>query len=105
MPRPVGSKDQRKASADAHRESCISEAKNLVNEGEAGYVTARQKLGIPAATVFHRNHGRQNRHQAHEYQQTLSAAEEDELVEWLRELDRWGLHLRRSLVINLSTRW
>jgi hypothetical protein len=50
--------------------------------------------------VFHRNHGRQNRHQAHEYQQTLSAAEEDELVEWLRELDRWGLHLRRSLVIN-----
>ncbi|KAJ6603054.1 hypothetical protein B0H10DRAFT_1957965 [Mycena sp. CBHHK59/15] len=64
MPRLVGSNGQRKAAAEVHHESCILEARDLVNEGEADYATAGQKLGIPPATVFHHNHGRRNTHQA-----------------------------------------
>ncbi|KAJ7874111.1 hypothetical protein B0H13DRAFT_1894666 [Mycena leptocephala] len=61
---------------------------------------AAQKYGIAKHTLWHRDHRRKNRQKAHEDEQTLDAVEEDELVDWLRELDEWGLHLRRSLVIS-----
>ncbi|KAF7335119.1 CENP-B protein [Mycena venus] len=98
MPRPVGSAGQRKAAAELDRESKISEAVDLANKG-VPHRLAGQKLGIPPATVWHRQHGRRNRRKAHTEEQSLSVAEEDEIIEWLKELDRWRLHLRRGLVI------
>jgi hypothetical protein len=68
---------------------------NLVQDGQAA-----QKYGTAKHTLWHRDHRRENRPKAHEDEQTLDAVEEDELVDWLRELDEWGLHLRRSLVIS-----
>ncbi|KAJ7899704.1 hypothetical protein B0H13DRAFT_1883792 [Mycena leptocephala] len=68
---------------------------NLVQDGQAA-----QNYGIAKHTLWHRDHRRKNRQKAHEDEQTLDAVEEVELVDWLRELDEWGLHLRRSLVIS-----
>jgi hypothetical protein len=67
--------------------------------GEARQATLRlaKKDGIAKHTFWHRDHRRQK---AHEDEQTLDAVEEDELVDWLRELDEWGLHLRRSPVVS-----
>ncbi|KAJ6533441.1 hypothetical protein DFH09DRAFT_1092485 [Mycena vulgaris] len=44
MPRPVGSDGQRKAAAEARRESCISEARDLVNEPSGVFTGFRPSL-------------------------------------------------------------
>ncbi|KAJ7871644.1 hypothetical protein B0H14DRAFT_2570655 [Mycena olivaceomarginata] len=57
--------------------------------GRRSYDLASQKFA----------HGRKNCHASHEDEQSLSRAEEDEIVDWLVELDAWGLHIRRRLVV------
>ncbi|KAJ7915016.1 hypothetical protein B0H13DRAFT_1872520 [Mycena leptocephala] len=92
---PVGTKseDQRKTSAERDRESLIADPGS---NGHTNGLPVALRLS-PEVTATMR---RKNRQKAHEDEQTLDAVEEDELVDWLRELDEWGLHLRCSLVIS-----
>ncbi|KAJ7290104.1 DDE superfamily endonuclease-domain-containing protein [Mycena rebaudengoi] len=99
MVRPVGSKGQREAVEEQKCEEKITEAVTLVNAGKASYDIAAQKFGLPRSTVYHSHHGRTGIKVANEKRQSLMGAQEDEIIDFVRELDSWSLHLRRSLVI------
>ncbi|KAJ7114969.1 hypothetical protein C8R44DRAFT_740299 [Mycena epipterygia] len=98
MPKPSGSRGQRRAAAEQERELRISQAIESVKSGRDSWDIAAQKYGVAKGTIYGRAcRGRTNRHRAYQDQQTLTLAEEDELVDWLRELDRWGLHVQRRI--------
>lgn len=98
MARPQGTKTQRKLQQEQEREKHIQDALRAISNGELNQKQAAQRYGIAKQTLSNRKHGRKPRRQAHATQQALSPEEEDELIQWLREMDSWGLHLRMVLI-------
>ncbi|KAJ6469818.1 hypothetical protein C8R45DRAFT_937458 [Mycena sanguinolenta] len=97
------SKGQHKAAAERDREATISQAVESIKTGQASLDITAVKHDIPKGTLYGRAyHGRKNCQLAHEDEQSLRLAEEDELLCWLRELDAWGLHLRRRIVMHCA---
>ncbi|KAE9382830.1 hypothetical protein BT96DRAFT_736845, partial [Gymnopus androsaceus JB14] len=52
------------------------------HSGGKSYEEAAQRQGVARSSVWHRDHGRQDRSTAHQSQQKLSKIEEDELFRW-----------------------
>ncbi|KAJ7666340.1 hypothetical protein B0H17DRAFT_1143121 [Mycena rosella] len=98
---PLGSNGQKKATKEKDRESRITNTDNLVESSQPSYAEAGQKLSCAKSTLWHRTHGRKSRHKANVHNQLLTPAEEDELAEWLKELDHWGLHSTRPDLVQI----
>ncbi|KAJ6507031.1 hypothetical protein C8R45DRAFT_923201 [Mycena sanguinolenta] len=95
------SKGQHKAAAERDREATISQAIESIKTGRASLNITGVKHDIPKGTLYGRAYPRRkNRQLVHEDEQSLRPPEEDELLCWLRELDAWGLHLRRHIVMH-----
>jgi hypothetical protein len=97
MPRPTGSASQR-CGGKNNREQLIEDTLHTIETEGISLATAEKRYTIPKQTLGHRKNGRKPRRLAHATQQALSPEEEEELVDWLREMDSWGLHLRLNLV-------
>jgi hypothetical protein len=95
--RPFGSMGQKRKAAEQDREQRISSALEDIRNGST-LKQASENWCIPLQTLGHRKNGRKSRQEAHEFQQALSPAEEDELRDWLKEMDKWSLHLRLELI-------
>lgn len=99
MVRPQGTATERKQQQEHERENRIQSALRAIENGELNQKLAAQRYGIPPQTINNRVHGGRSRREAHVNEQALSPEEEDELIQWLREMDSWGLHLRLALVL------
>lgn len=98
MVRPQGANAQRHVQEQQKREKLVQDALEAIKSGQLTQEEAAQRYGIPKQTLSNRRHGTQSRKESHAHLQALSPEEEEELIEWLHEMDSWGLHLRLALV-------
>jgi len=95
--RPRGTKQQRKLHAEIERGNAFERAIQDKHDGDT-YTAAAQRQGLPTSTLWHREHGHGTRAQGHEHLKKLTTIEENELRDWLKELDDWGIHLSHDIV-------
>ncbi|KAJ7580694.1 hypothetical protein C8J56DRAFT_1057640 [Mycena floridula] len=100
MPKQAGSCGQQHRKAEEKREEAIQLGVLKLLAGES-YRDAEQHFGIPRSTLEGRMKGVVSRRKSHGSQQALYPAEEAALLELLREMAQWGLHLR---VTHIKTR-
>ncbi|THU86453.1 hypothetical protein K435DRAFT_868280 [Dendrothele bispora CBS 962.96] len=93
-----GTKQQKKQEAVKTRENAFQRTIRDRNSGST-YHTAAQRQGLPGSSVWHRQHGRKSRAEAHEHRKKLSSIEEKELRDGLKELDDWGIHLSHAIIV------
>ncbi|THV00919.1 hypothetical protein K435DRAFT_656310 [Dendrothele bispora CBS 962.96] len=95
--RPRSTKLQHEKETQITRKNAFQNAKQHLQEGDTYYEAAQHK-GVPKTSSWHRDHGRKSRAEAHAGQKKLSDAEEEEIRDWLWELDSWGAHLRHQAI-------
>ncbi|KAJ7683394.1 hypothetical protein B0H14DRAFT_2654832 [Mycena olivaceomarginata] len=93
--RPSGTKAQRAQRAKKMREEAYENARTEIHVANESYDEAVRRHGVKLKSLWHRDHGRQSRHDGHESQKKLLTPEELELVKLLKELDSLGIHFDR----------
>ncbi|KIY71153.1 hypothetical protein CYLTODRAFT_144782 [Cylindrobasidium torrendii FP15055 ss-10] len=100
MPPKAHTKSQRHKQAEDSRNKAFLQAKSDRHNQSETYRDAAEHNAVPHSSLWHREHGRNDRISAHEHQQKLNHVEEAELIKLLRNLDGWGTHVTKSFVMD-----
>ncbi|KAE9390416.1 hypothetical protein BT96DRAFT_946124 [Gymnopus androsaceus JB14] len=89
---------QRKRLVINARKNVISGAVQDCKSGSL-YVTAAQQQGLAISSLWHCDHGYKSLAEAHKPFQKLSAIEKQEMRDWLKGLDDFGIHVTHKIII------
>lgn len=95
--RPPGSRAETRLEAQIRKDNQVLAAVNEYRSGVPLRVAA-DRHAVAKSTVFDHQRGLRARREAHGSQMALTEAEEDELVEWLRKLNGWGIRFSHAVI-------